>query len=146
MLKAVSFAILVLLATPAFAGTAEDVDQAIAADLGGDGFHEAFDAIQQAVSDDDAATLAEWVDFPVAVRVGGTQETIEDAEAFVAAYPDLFTDAIKAAVTGQPYRDLFVNSQGIMFFDGQVWTPGVCTTDACEAMRWRIITIEEAAN
>ena len=146
MLKAVSLALLLLLATPAFAGTAEEVDQAISANLGDPAaFHEAFDAIQQAVGDDDAAALAEWVQFPINVRIGDKAETLEDADAFVNAYPEVFSDAIKAAVTGQAYEDLFVNYQGAMFGDGQVWVSGICKTDACEAVDWRIITIQEAA-
>ncbi len=146
MLKAVALALLLLAPTAAFAGTTEAVDQAITDNLGDPaGFHEAFDAIQQAVNDDDAAALADWVAFPINVRLGDKAVSLKDAEAFVAAYPELFTDNIKAAITGQNYEDLFVNYQGAMFGAGQLWISGICKTDACETVDVRIITIQEAS-
>ena len=146
MLKAVALALLLLAPTAAFAGTTEAVDQAITDNLGDPaGFHEAFEAIQQAVADDDAAALADWVQFPINVKMGNKAVTLKDAGAFVDAYPDLFTDNIKDAITGQNYEDLFVNYQGAMFGDGQLWISGICKTDACETVDVRIITIQEAS-
>lgn len=147
MLKAFAVALLLLTATPVFAATETDVDQSISDNLGDPAaFHEAFDAIQQAVSDDDAAALADYVAFPITVKMDDKAVTLADADAFIAAYPELFSDAIKAAVISQKYEDLFVNYQGAMFGDGQVWVSGICKTDACESVDWRIITIQDATN
>ena len=71
MLKAFALALLLFVPTTAFAGTIEAVDQAITDNLGDPaGFHEAFDAIQKAVADNDPAALAAWVQFPINVRMG----------------------------------------------------------------------------
>ena len=70
---------------------------------------------------------------------------LSDTDEFVAAYPTLFTPNITGAISNQKYEDLFVNYQGAMFGAGQLWVSGICKTDACEAVDWRIITIQEAS-
>ena len=146
MLKALALAVLLLAPTAAFAGTVAEVDQAITDNLGDPAaFHDAFAAIQAAVNDNDPAALAAWVAFPIDVRMGDKAVTLADADAFIAAYPNLFTPAIKLAITCQKYEDLFVNYQGAMFGAGQLWVSGICKTDACESVDWRIITIQESS-
>jgi hypothetical protein len=147
MLKALAIAALLLMPTAAFAATVEDVDKSIS-DLLGDpaAFHDAFIAIQQAVEDDDPDALADWVQFPINVRMGDAVETLKDADDFDAAYPDLFTPEIKSAITDQRYEDLHVTYQGAMFGDGQIWISGICKTDACETVDVRIITIQDTGN
>ena len=49
------------------------------------------------------------------------------------------------AVTGQTYENLFVNAEGVMFGNGQVWMGGVCTDDACSDFEVRIIAIQSTA-
>ena len=145
MLKAIALALLLLAPTTAFAATRAAVEQAIEDNLGApDVYEEAFDAIQQAVVDNDAARLAQWVSFPITVKMGDKQITLKDADDFVAAYPKLFTDGIKNAVINQKFEDIFVNYQGLMFGNGQIWMNGICKTDACETVDVRIITIQEA--
>src|SRR3569832_1343657 len=71
MRKTLAIVALMLAPTSALAATVEDVDKSIS-DLLGDpaAFHDAFIAIQQAVEDDDPDALAEWVQFPINVRMG----------------------------------------------------------------------------
>lgn len=147
MLKALAILALVLAPTTALAASVEDVDKSIS-DLLGDpaAFHDAFIAIQQAVEDDDPDALAEWVQFPIDVRMGDDVRTLKDAGDFDAAYPDLFTPEIKSAITDQRYGDLHVTYQGAMFGDGQLWISGICKTDACEDVDVRIITIQDTGN
>lgn len=147
MLKVLAIALLLLTPGVAFAATVEDVDKSIN-DLLGDpaAFHDAFIAIQQAVEDDDPDALAQWVQFPINVRVGDGEQTLKDADDFDAAYPDLFTPEIKSAITDQRYEDLHVTYQGAMFGDGQIWLSGICKTDACETVDVRIITIQDTGN
>lgn len=145
MLKAIALALLLLVPTTAFAGTLAAVDQAITDNLGDPAqFQVAFDAIQQAVVDDDPEALAEWVSFPINVKMGDKAVTLDDADAFVAAYPALFSKGIKDAVINQKFEDLFVNYQGLMFGNGQIWMSGICKNDDCETVDARIITIQEA--
>jgi hypothetical protein len=147
MLKAVAVAVLLLVPSAAFAATVEEVDKSIS-DLLGDpaAFHDAFIAIQQAVEDDDPDALAEWVQFPINVRMGDEVQTLKDADDLDAAYPDLFTPEIKSAITDQRYEDLHVTYQGAMFGDGQIWISGICKTDACDDVDVRIITIQDTGN
>lgn len=147
MLKVLATALLLLTPGVASAATVEDVDKSIN-DLLGDpaAFHDAFIAIQQAVEDDDPDALAQWVQFPINVRIGDGEQTLKDADDFDAAYPDLFTPEIKSAITDQRYEDLHVTYQGAMFGDGQIWLSGICKTDACETVDVRIITIQDTGN
>jgi len=147
MLKALALTVLLLLPSAAFAGTVEDVDKSIS-DLLGDpaAFHDAFEAIQQAVEDDDPDALAEWVQFPINVRIGDAVRTLKNADDFDAAYPDVFTPEIKSAITDQRYEDLHVTYQGAMFGDGQLWISGICKSDACDDVDVRIITIQDTGD
>jgi len=147
MLKALAVVVLCLVPGAAFAATVEDVDKSIS-DLLGDpaAFHDAFIAIQQEGENDDADALAEWVQFPINVRMGDSVQTLKDADDFDAAYPDLFTPEIKSAITDQRYEDLHVTYQGAMFGDGQIWLSGICKTDACDDVDVRIITIQDTGN
>jgi len=147
MLKALALTVLLLLPSAAFAGTVEDVDKSIN-DLLGDpaAFHDAFVAIQQAVEGDDPDALAEWVQFPINVRIGDAVRTLKNADDFDAAYPDVFTPEIKSAITDQRYEDLHVTYQGAMFGDGQLWISGICKSDACDDVDVRIITIQDTGN
>jgi hypothetical protein len=147
MLKALALAVLLLLPSAAFAGTVEDVDKSIS-DLLGDpaAFHDAFVAIQQAVEGDDPDALAEWVQFPINVRIGDAVRTLKNADDFDAAYPDVFTPEIKSAITDQRYEDLHVTYQGAMFGDGQLWISGICKSDACNDVDVRIITIQDTGD
>ena len=147
MLKALAIAVLLLMPSAASAATVEDVDKSIS-DLLGDpaAFHDAFVAIQQAVEDDDPDALAEWVQFPINVRVGDDVQTLKNADEFDAAYPDVFTPEIKSAITDERYEDLHVTYQGAMFGDGQIWISGICKTDACDDVDVRIITIQDTGN
>ena len=147
MLKALAVVALLLVPNAASAATVEEVDKSIS-DLLGDpaAFHDAFIAIQQAVENDDPDALAEWVQFPINVRMGDAVQTLKDAEDFDTAYPDLFTPEIKNAITDQRYEDLHVTYQGAMFGDGQIWISGICKTDACETVDVRIITIQDTGN
>lgn len=146
MLKIAALALLMLLPNTAFAATVEEVDQAISDNLGDPAaYHEAFDALQQAVAADDPAEIAKWVQFPINVRIADKAVTLDDVDAFVKAYPDFFSQDIKDAVTGQKFEDLLISYQGAMFGNGQVWINGTCRTDACEYVDVRVITIQEAA-
>ena len=147
MLKALALTVLLLLPSAAFAGTVEDVDKSIS-DLLGDpaAFHDAFVAIQQAVEGDDPDALAEWVQFPINVRIGDAVQTLKNADDFDAAYPDVFTPEIKSAITDQRYEDLHVTYQGAMFGDGQLWISGICKSDACDDVDVRIITIQDTGD
>ncbi len=138
---------LALSAVPALAQTDADTDAAVESVLGDHAaYRTAFDAIQQAVADDDKAGFADWVSYPITVVADGEEVTLADAAQFEARYDSILTDEIKAAIADQKWQDLFVNADGIMFGDGQLWLNGVCKDDACTTFDVKIITIQSTAD
>ena len=124
------------------AAVAEAADEAV----DGGVFAEAFDAVQAAVNEGDAAAFAEWVAYPITVAATGDGEeiTLETPDDVIAHYDEFMTDEIIQAVTWQLYEELFVNAEGIMFGNGEVWLSGVCDDDACTSFSVKVITIQSA--
>ena len=136
-----------LYAFPAMAQTDADTDAAVESALGDHtAYRAAFDAIQKAVADDDKAGFAAWVSYPIALTADGEEMTIADAAQVEEHYDNILTDEIKAAIIDQKWADLFVNYQGIMFGNGQVWINGICKDDTCAEFDARVITIQSTAD
>jgi hypothetical protein len=110
-----------------------------------DTYRQAFDAIQQAVAEGDATTFADWVSYPIEVKADGESMVIGDATEFADHYDAIVTPEIAQAVTDQSFNELFVNSEGAMFGDGQVWMSEICLDDACTNSEVKIITIQSTA-
>jgi len=149
MLKLVTGFLLILClgAAPATAQSDTDTDASIDNLLGDHVFYrEAFDTIQQAMADDDREALAGLVSYPIKVTTDGEEMTIDSVSQFVEEYDSIITDEIKDAVAGQKWQDLFVNYQGVMFGNGQIWLNGICTTDSCAEFDVKIITIQSTAS
>jgi hypothetical protein len=122
--------------------TVEDVNARIEQLLGDPvQFRAAFDAVTRAIEDDDPEEVARWVAYPMTLSYNDEELTIEDANDFVANYEDLVTEDVYDAVRNQNYADLFVNSDGVMFGDGQLWMTFVCRDEACAKSDVRIISI-----
>ncbi len=135
-----------LLASPAAAQTVENVNNTIDNLLGDHTkYEEAFHAVQSAVAEHDAEAFAAWVAYPIGVNIEGEDVVLETPEALVEQYDSFMTEEITAAVTGQRYEEVFVNYQGLMFGDGQVWINGVCADDECSGFDVRVITIQSVA-
>ena len=67
--------------------------------------------------------------------------TIADEDDLAAQFDTLFNDKVKAAVSAQTYETLFVNQDGVMFGDGELWISPVCDDEACEFPFINIIAI-----
>ena len=138
---------LALGASPVFAQTVADVNASIETVLGDSAkYGEAFEAIQAAVGAGEAAVVADWVSYPITVREGGDEVIIEGPEDFIAQYDQIITDAISQAVVSQKYEDLFVNADGVMFGNGEVWLNGICKDDTCADFDVKIVTIQSTAD
>jgi hypothetical protein len=132
-----------LLATPAAAQTIDNVNGSIEIVLGDHTrFEEAFAALQTAVTDEDYEAVAVLVSYPITVRSTPEELPVETPEAFVENYDAIMTEEIVSAIIGQKYETLFVNGEGIMFGNGQVWMSGVCEDDVCENWTVKVITIQ----
>jgi ketosteroid isomerase-like protein len=139
-------AIALALTAPALAQTREDVIAAIETNIGDpDRVIAAIEDIQAAVARDDAETVATWILYPFTVMVDGEEYEFAGPAGFVEHYESMMTPEIKSAIVDQKVEDLFVNSTGIMFGDGQMWLAGVCTDDVCTDFEVLIITIQSTA-
>jgi hypothetical protein len=110
-----------------------------------DTYRQAFDAIQQAVAEGDSTAFADWVSYPIEVMADGQPMVIGDADEFAAHYSAIVIPEIAGAVADQSFNDLFVNAEGAMFGDGQVWMSEICLDDACSDSEVKIITIQSTA-
>lgn len=149
MLKiATSLVLILCLATaPAVAQSDAETDAVIDNVLGDHTlYREAFDAIQQAVADDDRAAYAAWVGYPIKVVADGEEMTIDEPAQFIEKYDNILTDEIRGAITSQHWQDLFANDQGVMFGNGQVWLNGICKDDTCEQFEVKIVAIQSTAS
>jgi hypothetical protein len=99
-------------------------------------------SFQKAVAAHNSAGVAELVSYPISVSVNGRKTTIPNAKAFIANYDAIMTPDIVSTVTSQKYEDLFVNSHGVMFGNGQVWVNGVCKDNSCKTLDVKVITIQ----
>jgi hypothetical protein len=102
-------------------------------------------SFQKAVATRDATAVAELVSYPISVSINGRKTTVSNAKAFIAHYDAIMTPDIVATVKNQKYEDLFVNSHGVMFGNGQVWVNGVCKDNACKTLDVKVITIQHTA-
>lgn len=128
----------------AFAQDNKTTNQAIDDALGNHAQYEtAIKALQQGVKDKDAKAVAALVSYPISVKISGKDTEIKSEKDFVTHYDAIFTPKIAKAVEDQKYEDLFVNYQGIMFGDGQVWINGICKDSACKAFDAKIVTIQD---
>lgn len=146
MLKRLAAPVLaaLLLAAPAAAQTSP-TDDRITAVLGGrpDDYRAVFNALQKAVKAHDKAAVAALIGYPIKVTIGGKKQSIRKAAAFVKNYDAIVTPAIAKAVEGQNYDTLFVNQQGLMFGNGEVWINGICKDKNCSDVEPKVVTIQK---
>jgi hypothetical protein len=102
--------------------------------------------LQQAVAKHDAATVASLVHYPIKVNPGKKPFVIKNEKAFVKDYDRIITHDIQDAIFKQKYENLFVNSQGAMIGDGEVWITGFCRDKSCKQSDIKIGTIQDTKN
>jgi len=145
-------------ATPAAAPAAEPVQAAPAAPAASAGeqtddararietllgdaaqYEKVFNAFRTAVVGGDRAAVVEEVRFPL--NIGGGK-TIAGPGEFQRSYEKIITPAVVKAVSAQDFGKVFVNQQGVMIGDGQVWLSGQCLDAACTRTEVKVITIQ----
>lgn len=100
-------------------------------------------ALQQSVAHHDTAAVARLVAYPITINPKTKQAfTIRNQKTFIATYDKIITPAIASVIEKQRYEDLFVNYQGAMFGNGQVWIIGICRTGDCQQTDIKIRTIQ----
>ncbi len=142
MFKALAFAAALFAATPVLAQTADDVNQQIDTVLGPHAVYQtAIETIQKALTEGEIDGIAGYIPFGEPIKVNGEDVVIADEADLAARFEELFNDKVVNAVTGQDYGTLFVNQDGIMFGDGELWLAGVCLDDTCADVFVNIVAI-----
>ena len=149
MRRLAPFALVVaaLLAQPALAQSEADMDAQIDQVLGDHAaFHDALVALQAAIASEDAEAVAEYIPIDTAINIDGDEVTYSSPEEFVSAYHDIVTPEIADAIQSQTYETLFVNQQGVMIGNGEMWLGGICRDEACASFDVKITAIQSTAN
>jgi hypothetical protein len=102
--------------------------------------------LQRSVQKHDAAAVAALVSYPITINPH-TANTIRirTEEAFVDHYDQIITPHVTDVIEKQRYEDLFVNDQGAMLGDGEVWIAGICKDKACNQTDIKIRTIQNTS-
>ncbi len=108
--------------------------------------HNILTQLQQAVAKHDAASVAGLVHYPIKVNPGKHPFTVKNERAFIKDYDDILTHDIQDAILKQKYENLFVNSEGAMIGDGEVWITGFCRDKGCKQSDIKIGTIQDTKN
>ncbi|WP_041778378.1 hypothetical protein [Beijerinckia indica] len=81
--------------------------------------------LQKAIAASDKESIAELIDYPLQIKIGGKAVKIKDKQHFVTDYDEVITQTIKDVVAKQTYATLFVNWQGAAIGDGKIWFSSV---------------------
>lgn len=102
-------------------------------------YEKVFNAFKTAVVGGDRAAVVEEVRFPLNVTGG---KKITGPGEFQRNYEKIITPAVVKAMSGQEFGKVFVNQQGVMIGDGQVWLTGECLDKACARTEVKVSTIQ----
>nr|WP_312720354.1 hypothetical protein [Stenotrophomonas geniculata] len=102
-------------------------------------YEKVFNAFKTAVVGGDRAAVVEEVHFPLNISGG---KKITGPGEFQRNYEKIITPAVVKAVSEQDFGKVFVNQQGVMIGDGQVWLNGQCLDQACTKTEVKVITIQ----
>lgn len=124
----------------------DDVNQSIDTLLGDHAaYRDVFDRLQRGVAAADKAGVAALVSYPLEVRVDGKSRRIRNPQEFIASWDGIFTRDLIRVISSQKFGNVFVNWQGVMLGDGQVWINGICRDKDCSTSDVRVVTIQPAA-
>jgi hypothetical protein len=108
--------------------------------------HSILTQLQQGVASHNAPAVAALVHYPIKVNPGKKPFTVKSEKAFIKDYDAIITHDIQDAIFKQKYENLFVNSQGAMIGDGEVWITGICRDKSCRQTDIKIGTIQDTKN
>lgn len=80
-----------------------------------------FRRLQTAVARNERAEVAGMVAYPLRVRVDGRTVVLRNKADLLRRYSQVFNRRVRQALAGQKADRLFVNWQGVMIGNGQIW-------------------------
>ncbi|WP_312117183.1 hypothetical protein [Brevibacillus reuszeri] len=84
-------------------------------------FETFFAKLQAAVEKGDKHLVAKKIKYPLRVNKEGKNRFVHDEQQFLTEYDQLLTSKVKQALLQQKVADTFVNAQGVMVGDGEIW-------------------------
>ncbi|SDW43587.1 hypothetical protein SAMN05518855_100295 [Paenibacillus sp. CF384] len=87
-------------------------------------FFDVFDAVKKAIAEDDKVTVANHILYPLRVNSTSGSQLIKTRRDFVDQYDTIIDKSIKQAIAGQEADQVFVNYQGVMVGNGDIWFGG----------------------
>jgi thioredoxin:protein disulfide reductase len=94
--------------------------------------------LQSAVAKNNKQDAAKLVQFPLRINQHGKSSFVKSKAEFVANYRTIFTNKIQQVISKQQVQSLFVNSQGVMLGNGEVWAR---PADPAKSQALKIIVI-----
>lgn len=112
--------------------------------LGNAGKYESvFNDLQRGIAAGDRAAVAGLMRYPVRVSIAGKSQQVKDAAAFQRDYDKIVTPSLSKLIGEQKFDELFVNWQGVMLGQGEVWINGVCPDNDCKNADVKVNNIGE---
>jgi hypothetical protein len=108
--------------------------------------HQLLTDLQRSVANHNAAGVAALVHYPIKVNPGKHPFTVKNQKEFIKDYDRIITPDISDVILKQKYETLFVNSQGAMLGEGEVWITGFCLDKNCKKSDIKIGTIQDTAD
>ncbi|MDN4091931.1 hypothetical protein P4U99_18585 [Brevibacillus agri] len=84
-------------------------------------FEAFFDKLQEAVKAGNKAQVARMVQYPLRINKDGGSRYVQNEQQFLAEYDEIVTPKVKEALLAQNVRETFVNAQGVMVGNGELW-------------------------
>ncbi len=84
-------------------------------------FEELFNEVKKLVSEDDKVKVSEYIIYPLRVNRDKSSTQIKTPDEFIKNYDNIFTKEVKEALLNQKVKDTFVNYQGVMVGNGEIW-------------------------
>jgi hypothetical protein len=127
---------------------AQDGDRAAVMDSiedahgGAEAFVTAFDVLQQAVAQRDAATVSAFINYPLVVSIDGRSVRLRGEDDLIERFDTVFDPDLSAVVVEQDFADLEVRDSGVYFTDDAVRMISYCTDRSCAVRYWLVRGIE----
>lgn len=84
-------------------------------------FEKTLITIQSLVEKGDKQQVAQYVLYPINVYVAGQKTNINNETEFIKYYDEIFNEKVKQALITQDVTKTFVNYQGVMVGNGEIW-------------------------
>ncbi|MGN7760531.1 hypothetical protein [Paenibacillus sp. 22594] len=80
-----------------------------------------FSKLQKAVKDNKPAEVADLISYPMNLNKDNKQYVIYNKQEFIKKYDRIFTSLVRDILLAQKVDNLFMNYQGVMVGDGDLW-------------------------